>query len=192
MAMDRNTRTVVICLTVVAGMTGLAYASVPFYRWFCQVTGFDGTPGVADAAPDASKISSRVIRVRFDANVAPGLTWDFTPNERHADLHVGDVGLTAYTAKNYGDEPTRGHATFNVTPEKAGKYFVKVACFCFSDQPLAPGETREMPVNYFIDPAILDDKLASDITEITLSYTFFPQEVGPTAAADAEASTAPN
>lgn len=192
MAMDRNTRTLVICFSVVAGMTGLAYASVPFYRWFCQVTGFDGTPRQADATPDASQISSRVIRVRFDSNVAPALSWDFKPTERAVDLHVGDVGLTHYVATNYGDKPTRGHATFNVAPEKAGKYFVKVACFCFTDQPLAPGETREMPVNYFIDPAILDDKLVSDITEITLSYTFFAQEVGETAAVDVDASSAQN
>ena len=191
MAMDRNTRTLVVCLSVVAGMTGLAYASVPFYRWFCQVTGFDGTPGVADAAPDASQISDRVIRVRFDSNVAPGLPWDFKPTERYADIRVGDVGLTAYTATNLAKYASRGHSTFNVTPEKAGKYFVKVACFCFADQPLAAGETREMPVNYFIDPAILTDRFASDITEITLSYTFFPQEEAQ-AAADADASTAPN
>lgn len=191
MAMDRNTRTLVTCLAVVAGMTGLAYASVPFYRWFCQVTGFEGTTGVADAAPDAAQISDRVVRVRFDSNVAPGLTWDFQPSERHADIRVGDVGLTHYTAHNYGKSPTRGHATFNVTPEKAGKYFIKVACFCFTDQPLAAGETREMPVNYFIDPAILTDPFADDITEITLSYTFFKQD-GATAAADADASTAQN
>lgn len=190
--MDRNTRTLVICLSVVFGMTGMAYAAVPFYAWFCQVTGFGGTPGIADAAPDASQVSSRVIRVRFDSNVAPGLTWDFQPTERHADIHVGDVGITAYVAKNYGKTQTRGQATFNVTPDKAGKYFVKVACFCFTDQPLAPGESREMPINYFIDPAILTDRLASDITEITLSYTFFPQEVGPTAAVDADAPTAQN
>ena len=191
MAMDRNTRTVVICLSVVAGMTGLAYASVPFYRWFCQVTGFDGTPRIADATPDADTISDRVIRVRFDANVAPGLPWDFKPTERYVDIRVGDVGLTAYTATNLAKYNSRGHSTFNVTPEKAGKYFAKVACFCFADQPLAAGETREMPVNFFIDPAILTDKFASDITEITLSYTFFPQDEAQ-AAADAEASTAPN
>jgi len=191
MAMDRNTRTVVICLSVVAGMTGLAYASVPFYRWFCQVTGFDGTPRIADATPDADTISDRVIRVRFDANVAPGLPWDFKPTERYVDIRVGDVGLTAYTATSLAKYNSRGHSTFNVTPEKAGKYFAKVACFCFADQPLAAGETREMPVNFFIDPAILTDKFASDITEITLSYTFFPQDEAQ-AAADAEASTAPN
>ncbi len=191
MAMDRNTRTVVICLSVVAGMTGLAYASVPFYRWFCQVTGFDGTPRIADATPDAGEISDRVIRVRFDANVAPGLPWDFKPTERYVDIRVGDVGLTAYTATNLAKYDSRGHSTFNVTPEKAGKYFAKVACFCFADQPLKAGETREMPVNFFIDPAILTDKFASDITEITLSYTFFSQEETQ-AAADADASTAPN
>lgn len=192
MAMDRNTRTVLICLGVVAGMTGMSYAAVPFYAWFCQVTGFGGTPGMADAAPDASQVAERVIRVRFDANVAPALTWDFKGTERFADIHVGEVGITAYTVTNYGKAPTRGQATFNVTPDKAGKYFVKVACFCFTDQPLAPGETREMPVNYFIDPAILTDRLAEDITEITLSYTFFPQEVGQTAAVDAQAPTAQN
>jgi cytochrome c oxidase assembly protein subunit 11 len=175
--MDRNTRTVVMSLAVVASMTGLAYASVPFYRWFCQVTGFDGTPARAETIPGPDGIVDRVIRVRFDANVAPGLTWDFRPMDAHIDIRVGDVGITAYEAKNTGRKPTRGHATFNVTPEKAAKYFTKVACFCFTDQPMAPHEKREMPLNFFIDPAIMNDRLVDDIDEITLSYTFFPQEV---------------
>jgi len=175
--MDRNSRTVVMSLAVVAGMTGLAYASVPFYRWFCQVTGFDGTPARAEAVPGPDGVFDRVIRVRFDANVAPGLTWAFRPRDPHVDIRVGDVGITAYEAHNTGRKPTRGHATFNVTPEKAAKYFTKVACFCFTDQAMAAGETREMPVNFFIDPAIMKDRLVDDIDEITLSYTFFPQEV---------------
>jgi cytochrome c oxidase assembly protein subunit 11 len=189
MAMNRNARTVSACVALVAFMIGGAYASVPFYRWFCQVTGFDGTTQRADAAPGAE--SDRIIRVRFDANVAPGLTWNFGPEDRHIDVRVGEVGITSYLAQNTGTAPTRAHSTFNVTPEKAGKYFVKVACFCFTDQPLAAGESREMPVNFFVDPAILTDPRADDITEITLSYTFFAQE-GATAAADVEPSAAQN
>ncbi|MBL9011275.1 MAG: cytochrome c oxidase assembly protein [Alphaproteobacteria bacterium] len=186
--MDRNARTAFLCFSLAAGMIGAAYAAVPFYRWFCQVTGFEGTTQRADAAPDASGISDRVIRVRFDANVAPGLTWNFGPVDPYIDIRVGDVGITSYFAQNTGSRSTRGHSTFNVTPEKAGKYFVKVACFCFEDQPLKANESREMPVNFFIDPAILDDRRADDITEITLSYTFFAQDEQ-TASAEAAAAT---
>ncbi len=189
--MDRNTRTVLMSVTVAASMTGLAYASVPFYRWFCQVTGFDGTPMRADELPDPAGITDRVIRIRFDANVAPGLTWAFKAKEPYVDIRVGDVGITAYEARNTGRKPTRGHATFNVTPEKAAKYFTKVACFCFTDQPLAVGETRDMPVNFFVDPAIMNDRLVGDVNEIVLSYTFFAQEVQ-AAEAPAEAGLAQN
>lgn len=190
--LNPNARVAAYCILTFAFMLGGAYASVPFYRWFCQVTGFDGTTQRADAAPGADGISDRVIRIRFDANVAPGLTWNFGPEDPHVDVRVGDVGITSYFAQNTGDAPTRGHATFNVTPEKAGKYFVKVACFCFSDQPLGPNESREMPVNFFVDPAILSDPRADDIKEITLSYTFFPQSGQTAAAEDADASAARN
>ena len=189
MAMNRNSRTVAACVSVLAVMLGGAYAAVPFYRWFCQVTGFDGTTQRAEAAPGAA--SERTIRIRFDANVAPGLTWNFGPEDPHIDVKVGETGITTYFAQNYGTVATRGHAVFNVTPEKAGKYFVKVACFCFTDQPLKPGESREMPVNFFVDPAILSDWRADDIKEITLSYTFFPQD-DQTAEAGAAAPAARN
>ena len=188
--MDRNLRTMVVCFVLVGTMTGLAYASVPFYQWFCQVTGFDGTTMRGEAPADFDH-KGRVIRVRFDGNVAPGLTWHFAPRDIYVDVKVGETGITYYDAQNYGRLPTRGHATFNVTPEKAGKYFTKVACFCFSDQPMAPGEVREMPVNFFVDPAILTDKRADDIHEITLSYTFFDQN-DKTAAVDADAPAAQN
>lgn len=188
---DRNMRTLLVCVGFAGSMLGLAYAAVPFYNWFCQVTGFDGTPLRADEVPTADQVSDRVIRIRFDANVAPGLTWRFSARESYVDVRVGETGITYYDAMNTGRRPTRGHATFNVTPEKAGKYFVKVACFCFTDQPLAPGEVREMPVNFFVDPAILNDPRADDLREITLSYTFFEQN-GPTAAVDADASSAQN
>lgn len=189
--MTPNRRVVTICLGVIVGMVGAAYAAVPFYRWFCQTTGFDGTPLRADAAPNAQGLYDRVVRVRFDANVAPELAWSFSAGESHQDIHVGDTGITFFTAKNIGRRDSLGHATFNVTPEKAGKYFVKVSCFCFSDQPLAVGETREMPVNFFIDPAIMDDPLVEDVKEITLSYTFFPQ-AGAQASADGGATTVQN
>jgi len=189
--MDRNARTALICSTVAALMVGASYAAVPFYRWFCETTGFEGTTQRADAAPAASDISDRVIRVRFDANVAPGLPWNFGPEDPYIDIRVGDVGITSYFAQNVGRVATRGHSTFNVTPDKAGKYFVKVACFCFTDQPLKANESREMPVNFYIDPAILDDPRADDITEITLSYTFFAQD-GQTASAEAPATAATN
>lgn len=187
--MDRNVRTMVVCFAVVSSMVGLAYASVPFYRWFCQATGFGGTTQVAEIAPDGT--SSRVIRVRFDGNVAPGLSWTFRPRDHYVDVHVGETGITYFDAKNIGSRATIGSSTFNVTPDKAGKYFAKVACFCFTEQPLAPGESREMPVNFFVDPAILTDPRADDITEITLSYTFF-EMAGATAQAGAAASTATN
>jgi cytochrome c oxidase assembly protein subunit 11 len=189
--MDRNLRTMLICFSVVASMTGLAYASVPFYQWFCQVTGFDGTTMRGEAPVNFDSSGTRTVRIRFDANVAPGLTWNFSARDTYVDVRVGETGITFYDAQNYGSIPTRGHATFNVTPEKAGKYFTKVACFCFTDQPMAPGEVREMPVNFFVDPAILTDKRADDIHEITLSYTFFDQN-GRTAAVDADASSAQN
>lgn len=171
--MKANTRVALLCAAGTAFMVGAAFAAVPFYRWFCQVTGFDGTPLRAEG-PNQNGVYDRVIRVRFDANVAPELAWRFWAEEVHQDIHVGDTGIAFFTAQNLGARATMGHATFNVTPEKAGKYFVKVACFCFTDQPLGAGETRELPVNFFIDPEIMNDPRADDITEITLSYTFFP------------------
>jgi cytochrome c oxidase assembly protein subunit 11 len=158
-----------------AGMLGLAYASVPLYRLFCQVTGFGGTTqrAVADDAPGAV---ATTMSVRFDANVAPGLGWKFVPVDTQTTVRIGERRLAFYQATNLTDQPITGVATFNVSPDTAGAYFVKIQCFCFNEQTLQPGETVDMPVSYYIDPALLDDASARKIDEITLSYTFFPVE----------------
>ncbi len=188
MTLDRNGRIVVYCVSFVAFMVAMAYAAVPLYEVFCRVTGFGGTTQVASAPPAASEVRERTIEIRFDGTVAPGLTWSFQPREIRQTIKVGETGLALYDAKNTGDQPTRGMATYNVVPEEAGKYFTKVACFCFTDQPLAPGQTAEMPVNYFVDPAIMDDPNLDDVVTITLSYTFFPQKVTAAAPADGAAN----
>ena len=172
-------RTGVLAALVAVAMIGLAYASVPLYRMFCQVTGFGGTTGRADAAalPDATKLRAlggRTIKVRFDSNTAPGMGWNFAPKVNEVSIPIGEKRLAFYNATNLASTPTTGRAVFNVSPDAAGKYFRKIECFCFTEQTLAGGETVAMPVTYFIDPAILDDPIANRIDEITLSYTFFP------------------
>ena len=159
-------------LSVVAcAMVGLAFASVPLYRLFCQVTGYGGTTQVAEAAP--GEVSERRITVRFNADVNPMLPWKFEPLERAVTLRVGESGLTFYRAVNLTDRPVSGTSTFNVTPLKAGPYFAKTQCFCFEKQRLAAGQAVEMGVSFFIDPAILEDRNLDDVTTVTLSYTFF-------------------
>ena len=170
----RNFASAVFLFGAVAGMIGLAYASVPLYRLFCQVTGFGGTTRVATAAPGT--VAGRSVTVRFDANVARDLPWRFEPVSRSIDVVVGESALAYYRVKNLSDQPVTGSATFNVTPHKAGPYFAKVECFCFTEQTLAPGETIEMPVSFFIDPEILERAEAKNLSEITLSYTFFRQQ----------------
>ncbi len=167
----RNQLTAGVSLAVVAGMVGLAYASVPLYRLFCQVTGFNGTPQVAAQAP--ATIGERTITVRFNADTAGGLNWRFKPSERQVVVRVGEQRLAFYQARNLSDRPITGTATFNVTPVKAGAYFAKVDCFCFTEQTLKAGESAEMPVSFFIDPEIVSDPEMDDVTTITLSYTFF-------------------
>ena len=173
-----NIRIALISVGVAIGMAGVAYAAVPLYRIFCQVTGFAGTTQVSVAAPTAEQRAAaggKTIKVRFDGNVR-NLPWSFTPVENRAELPIGEQRLAFYRATNSGDTPVTGTATFNVTPVSAGRYFVKMQCFCFNEQTLEPGQTVDMPVVYFIDPAILDDPTANRIDEITLSYTFFPVE----------------
>jgi cytochrome c oxidase assembly protein subunit 11 len=179
----KNRRTMMSLLMIVAGMGGLAAASPPLYRIFCQVTGFGGTTMRAQSLP--TEIAERVITVRFDANVAD-MPWTFQPEVRAVPVHVGENGLIAYRATNKGLVAMTGMATFNVTPEIAGSYFNKLACFCFTDQRLEPGESVEMPVSFFVDPAILKDRNLDGVNTITLSYTFFRSktpEVRPLAAA---------
>jgi cytochrome c oxidase assembly protein subunit 11 len=168
----RNGRTAAMAALLVAAMVGLAFASVPLYRLFCQVTGFGGTPLRADQVnvlPTGSLVS-----VRFDSNTNSALPWDFKPERNVEQVAIGAREMAFYTAKNLSDRPTTGTATFNVTPSQAGQYFTKVQCFCFTEQTLKPGEEVRMPVVYYVDPKILDDPEAAKISEITLSYTFYP------------------
>ncbi len=160
---------------VVVGMVGLSYASVPLYRIFCQVTGFDGTPQRADAAPDAAKVFDRQVKVRFNADTDPRLPWLFKPEQHVVDARIGESKLVFYRAENNADHPVTGQAVFNVTPAKAAIYFAKVECFCFTEQTLQAGQKVDMPVSFFIDPAFMTDPNMRDVTSITLSYTFYNQ-----------------
>lgn len=169
-----NRKTALIIVGVVAGMTALSFAAVPAYRAFCQITGFDGTTQRADKAADS--VLTRKMTIRFDATVSDGLPWTFKPEQIDQTLHVGETGLAFYKAVNLTKSAVTGRATFNVQPAKAGIYFKKIECFCFTEQTLKPGESADMPVTYFIDPAIADDPNLDDVQTITLSYTFFPWE----------------
>lgn len=156
---------------VVVAMVGLSFASVPLYRIFCQVTGFGGTTQRAERAP--GQVADRLIAVRFNADVNQGMAWKFQPVQRSVQVRVGEETLIAYRATNPSSRPIVGVATFNVQPDKAGEYFDKIACFCFNEQRLEPGQSVEMPVSFFIDPKMLDDPNMADVNTITLSYTFF-------------------
>ncbi|MEM9629313.1 MAG: cytochrome c oxidase assembly protein [Pseudomonadota bacterium] len=159
---------------VILFMIGLTAASVPLYRLFCQVTGYGGTTQVAEeAVPEALE---ETIRVRFDASIGDELPWRFQPAQREIEVRIGEENLAFYRAANTSDHPVVGTSTFNVTPHKAGPYFSKIACFCFQEQVLQPGEEVDMPVSFFVDPAILDDPSTRDLKTITLSYTFFMLE----------------
>lgn len=159
---------------VAAGMVGLSFAAVPLYELFCQVTGFGGTTQVGEVEEiDGIDMLDRTVTVRFASNVDRALPWDFGPEIRSIDVRVGEPSIMFYTAENTGSEPVAGTAMYNVTPLKTGLYFVKVQCFCFDEQILMPGERVEMPVYFYVDPSIADDPNLDDVTEITLSYTFF-------------------
>jgi len=154
-------------------MLGLGYASVPLYQLFCQVTGYGGTTQRADAAAAAGvKVAGKSVTIRFDANVARDMPWQFKPMQVKQDVRIGQRQMARYEAQNLSDQTVTGTAIFNVSPEQAGKYFNKIQCFCFTEQTLQPGQKIPMPVIYYVDPAILDDPAAKDIAEITLSYTF--------------------
>lgn len=164
---------VAISLTaVVAAMAGLSFAAVPLYRLFCQVTGYGGTTQEVKAAP--GKVGDRVIAIEFNADVSPALPWRFRPVQRRVSPAVGERALVYYRAENLSDKALTGTATFNVTPHKAGVYFDKIECFCFTEQHLGAGESADLPVSFFIDPKIVGDPNLDDVNTITLSYTFFP------------------
>jgi cytochrome c oxidase assembly protein subunit 11 len=167
----RNTR---LGLAIFAGafaMLGAAYAAVPLYRIFCQMTGYGGTIQRAKTAAD--HVAANTVRVRFDANVN-GLPWEFQPDQRVITVKLGETAQVSYTARNLSNQPTTGTAAFNVTPDVAGAYFNKLQCFCFTEQSLKPGEAVHMPVTLFVDPSMLEDPSAKGVPEITLSYTFYP------------------
>ena len=155
----------------VAAMIGLTYASVPLYKMFCRVTGYGGYVQRADHAPAAT--AQRIVTVRFNADVNGGLPWLFQPAQREVRLRVGETGMAYFRAQNLAGRRVAGQAAFNVTPDKAGVYFNKIACFCFNEQTLEPGQSVEMPVTFFVDPALASDPRMADVTTITLSYTFF-------------------
>jgi cytochrome c oxidase assembly protein subunit 11 len=169
---QKNAKTAVVLFSVVAGMIGLAFASVPLYRIFCQTTGLAGTPSIRSQAPE--KATDIDFKVRFDANVNTELAWKFKPLQKEITLKLGEERLAFYEATNLSDKTITGSAVFNVTPLKIGQYFVKIDCFCFTEQTLRPGETAQMPVSFYVDPAIYEDKNTRDVKTITLSYTFYP------------------
>jgi cytochrome c oxidase assembly protein subunit 11 len=173
---DRNLRVGMLSVLVALAMLALGFAAVPLYRIFCQVTGFGGTTMRSTTGVAPGEVVGKLVNVRFDSNVSPSLPWRFVPEKNVARVAIGARQMAFYTATNLSSEPVSGTATFNVTPSQAGQYFTKIQCFCFTSQTLKPGETVRMPVIYYVDPAILKDKDAADINEITLSYTFFPDK----------------
>ena len=175
---SRNLRTGMLALIGAAAMLGLGYAAVPLYQLFCQVTGFGGTTQRASeseaamAEKLAASAGGQQISIRFDGNTAPGLGWDFKPEQVTDTVTIGQRDMAIYLAKNNSDRPITGTATFNVEPEQAGAYFNKIQCFCFTEQTLQPGQEVRMPVLYFVDPKALDDPNMEGVEQITLSYTF--------------------
>lgn len=167
----RNKRVAIICAAVFFGMLGMAFAAVPLYRAFCQLTGFDGTVRKAEAAPD--RVLNKTLKIRFDANVRD-LPWTFTAMEPSQSIRIGDTGLTHFKVTNHSNRPITGRAVYNVVPEQAGQYFQKLECFCFSDQTIQPGQTVEFPVVYFVDPKFAEDFETKGQGEVTLSYTYYP------------------
>lgn len=168
----KNAKVMLVTLGVVFGMIGLSFASVPLYRMICQVTGWGGTTQMVEANT-SDKIYDREITVRFNTDVAQGMPWEFKPELRSVPVKVGQDGLISFVAKNLSDAPVTGTAVYNVTPLKVAKYFYKTQCFCFGEQTLQPGQMQHMPVTFFVDPAIMQDRDMDDVKTITLSYSFF-------------------
>ena len=171
--LTRDATVAAICGFVVVLMVGASYAAVPFYNWFCRATGFNGTTQVAEAAPTAAPLE-RSIAVRFDSNVAGGLPWKFEPEQTEIQVKIGQVVTVYYTVTNQSARTTTGQAAYNVAPLTVGAYFQKINCFCFTEQTMASGETRQMPVVFYVDPALVKDSDNDGLNTITLSYTFYP------------------
>jgi cytochrome c oxidase assembly protein subunit 11 len=168
---DKTQRTLIGLIGVVLFMGAMAWASVPFYNWFCRVTGFGGVTGVAEAGSDV--VLDQTIKVRFDGSLSRGMPWEFRPKVREMELRIGETGLAFFEAYNPTDRPVAGQAAYNVTPYEAGGFFEKIECFCFTEQVLEPGQRMDMPVTFYVDPGIVDDRDAKYTKVITLSYTFY-------------------
>jgi len=171
--LGRDAAVAAICGLVVVLMVGASFAAVPFYNWFCRATGFNGTTQVSTAAPSGAPLK-RTIAVRFDSNVAGGLPWKFEPEQNEIEIRIGEVVTVYYTVTNQSARTTTGQAAYNVAPLTVGAYFQKINCFCFTEQTMAPGETRQMPVVFYVDPALTADSDNDGLNTITLSYTFYP------------------
>ncbi len=184
----RHRRVAIACLGLAVFMVGAAYAAVPLYDLFCRMTGFGGTPLVRTLP--AGEVLDRQVAVRFDANVAPGLNWRFAAETPEVKVKVGETTTVLYRVTNAGPTPTTGIATFNVQPALAGAYFIKLECFCFTEQTIQPGETKESAVVFYVDPGIAQDPNVKDLNSITLSYTYFPSKGGQPVA-DATAAVRP-
>lgn len=183
--LGRDTMVASICGFVVALMVGASFAAVPFYNWFCRTTGFNGTTQVAGTAPSSAPLA-RKVAVRFDSNIN-GLPWRFEPEQREVEVAIGQVVTVYYTVTNTSKQATTGQAAYNVTPLTVGSYFTKINCFCFTEQTLAAGETREMPVVFYVDPSFVADSENDTVKDITLSYTFYPvREPAPKPVASSE------
>jgi cytochrome c oxidase assembly protein subunit 11 len=174
-ALNGKQRTLFQTIGLVVVMGGLAWASVPFYDWFCRVTGFSGVTAVASG--DSEIILDKTIKIRFDASLERNMPWDFKPVQREMTLRIGETGLAFYEAYNPTDRPVAGSASYNVAPFDAGGFFAKIDCFCFEEQVLQPGERVQMPVTFYVDPAIVEDRDAKYAKSITLSYTFYEIEL---------------
>src|ERR1700719_2074199 len=171
--LGRDALVAAICGAVVALMVGASYAAVPFYNWFCRATGFNGTTQIATSAPSAAPLK-RKVAVRFDSNVAPGLPWKFEPEQTEIEVNIGQVVTVYYNVINQSARTTTGQAAYNVAPLTVGAYFQKINCFCFTEQTMAPGEKREMPVVFYVDSSVVEDSDNDGLNTITLSYTFYP------------------
>ena len=174
-AVNGKQRTLFQTIGLVVVMGGLAWASVPFYDWFCRVTGFSGVTAVASG--NSEIILDKTIKIRFDASLERDMPWDFKPVQREMTLRIGETGLAFYEAYNPTDRPVAGSASYNVAPFDAGGFFAKIDCFCFEEQVLQPGERVQMPVTFYVDPAIVEDRDAKYAKSITLSYTFYEIEL---------------
>ncbi|NUH65926.1 cytochrome c oxidase assembly protein [Sulfitobacter sp. S0837] len=191
MALSGPQKTVMQTVSVVLLMGGMAWASVPLYDWFCRVTGFGGTPGQVSVGSD--EVLDQTVKVRFDGSLNDGMPWVFKPVVREMEVRIGETGLAFYEAYNPTDKPVAGQASYNVTPYTAGPFFEKIDCFCFTEQVLAPGERVQMPVSFFVDPEMVDDRDGKFVHTITLSYTFYEIDLPEGyAALDQDSATATN